>query len=37
MTTLQIAGFVAVALVVSVVLSLAFGALAGADSEEEGE
>lgn len=37
MTSLQIAGFVAVALVVSIIVSLAFGALAGAGSEEEGK
>lgn len=38
MTTLQIAGFVGVALVVSIILSLAFGALADLDiDEEEGE
>lgn len=34
---LQVAGFVGVALVVSIVLSLAFGALAGVGSKEEGK
>lgn len=35
MTTLQIAGFVGVALVVSIILSLAFGAPADLNIDEE--